>query len=77
MSEIVCKENDDLQSALANVEKASEDVRVAAGALQLAEKNLERAEAELNEAREHTRAFKVTILYNGLSARSRPRPASW
>jgi hypothetical protein len=66
MSGAVCKDNDDLQRVLADLEKASEDVRVAAGALQLAEKNLKRAEAELEEAREHPRAFKVTILYNGL-----------
>lgn len=60
------EENHVLQHALANVEKASEDMRIAAGALQLAERSLERAKSELIEARDHPRAFKVTILYNGL-----------
>ena len=66
MSGAISKENHDLQGALANVEKASEDVRVAAGALALAEKNLDRAKSELTEALAHPCAFQLTILYNGL-----------
>lgn len=66
MTDVICSDDEDILHALANLKKASEEVRAAAGALELAEKNLERAEAELKEAREHSRKFKVTVLYNGL-----------
>jgi hypothetical protein len=74
MSEAICKDVDDLQRALADLEKASEEVRVAAGTLRLAEKNLERAAAEVKEAREHPRTFKVIVLYNGLEREIEAKP---
>ncbi len=66
MTEIDCSDDEDLKRAVVNLEKASDEVRQAAGALQLAEGNLERAEVELQEVREHPRSFKVTVIYNGL-----------
>lgn len=62
-------ETDDVKRALIDVEKAGEDVRVAAGALAVAETNLEHAEHELKEAQEHPANFTVDVIYNGLTRR--------
>ena len=65
MAEMECK-GDEIQRALADVEQAGVDVRSAAGALEVAEEKLGRAEHALEEAEKHERGFKVTVLYNGL-----------
>lgn len=72
MGETECRD-DEVQSALTDVEQAGADVRRAAGALEVAEVKLERAEHALEEAEKH-KPFKVTVLYNGLERQVEAKP---
>jgi len=68
MDNLCCElvEDADVVRALANVERAGEEVRVATSALEQAAGRLSIAEDELREAREHPRKFQVAVIYNGL-----------